>query len=107
MAAVAPAPVRRGTEAGAISRPVEILDKPKPAYTDEARRMGVEGEVVFEALFPASGRIRILRTLKSLGHGLDENAARAAEAIRFRPAEKNGNPVDFTAAVHIVFQLAN
>jgi hypothetical protein len=45
--------------------------------------------------------------LKSLGHGLDENAVRAAEAIRFRPAEKNGTPVDFTAAVHILFQLAN
>jgi len=92
---------------GSLFRPVEILEKPKPAYTEEARRLGVEGEVVFEALFTSAGQIRVLKTVRGLGHGLDEAALRAAEAIRFRPAERDGQPVDFTAAVHIIFQLAN
>ncbi len=101
------APVVKSNPSAGSFRPVEILDKPAPSYTEEARRLGVEGEVVFEAVFAASGRLRVLRTMKTLGHGLDETALRAAEAIRFRPALHNGDPVDFTAAVHIVFQLAN
>ena len=107
-ATVAPAAVleKRVSSPGAVLRPVEILEKPKPLYTDEARRLGVEGEVVSETLFSSSGHIRILRTIKGLGHGLDDTAARAAEAIRFRPAERDGQAVDFTAAVHILFQLA-
>jgi hypothetical protein len=44
--------------------------------------------------------------VRGLGHGLDETAAAAARNIRFRPARRSGDPVDFTAIVHIVFQLA-
>lgn len=101
-----PAGSKHSAASGAVFRPVEIIDKPKPSYTEEARRLGVEGEVIFEALFTSSGHIRILRTVKGLGHGLDETALRAAQDIRFRPAERDGQPVDFSAAVHIYFQLA-
>jgi len=41
-----------------------------------------------------------------LGHGLDEAASHAAEQIRFKPAKRDGQPSDYTALVHIVFQLA-
>ena len=85
---------------------VEILDKPKPKYTEEARRLGIEGEVLVDALFPASGPARVLRLIRGLGHGLDENAEAAAQSIRFRPATRAGQPVDSTAVVHIVFQIA-
>jgi TonB family protein len=85
---------------------VEILEKPKPKYTDEARRLGIEGEVLVEALFPASGPARVLRLIRGLGHGLDENAQVAAQSIHFRPATRAGQPVDSTAVVHIVFQIA-
>jgi periplasmic protein TonB len=44
--------------------------------------------------------------IRGLGHGLDENAQRAAEQIRFKPAMQEGQPADSTATVHIVFQLA-
>jgi hypothetical protein len=37
---------------------------------------------------------------------LNENAIRAAGQIRFKPAERAGQPIDSTAVVHIVFQLA-
>ncbi|HUP04916.1 MAG TPA: energy transducer TonB [Bryobacteraceae bacterium] len=86
--------------------PVAILDKPRPAYTEEARRLKIEGDVVVEVLFPASGRARVLRVVRGLGHGLDESAVQAAEAIRFRPATRGGIPVDTVAQAHIVFELA-
>jgi TonB family protein len=107
MVVPASAPAKTNHAAGVVFRPVEILAKPKPAYTEEARRLGVEGEVIVEAMFTAAGQIHVLKTLRGLGHGLDENALRAAEAIRFRPAERDGQPVDFTAAIHIIFQLVN
>jgi len=89
-----------------VTRPVEILSKPKPVYTDEARGRHIEGEVVLQVLFSASSRVHVLGTVRVLGYGLDENAIAAAEAIRFRPAERAGVPADSTAIVHIVFQLA-
>ncbi len=103
--AVAGSPSRRVSDA-AISSAAEILLKPRPAYTDEARRLRIEGEVLLEVLFGASGEVRVLRTIRGLGHGLDENAIAAARAIQFRPAQRGDSAVDSTAVVHIVFQLA-
>lgn len=86
--------------------PAEILSKPVPTYTEDARAKRIEGEVLLEVVFEASGRLRVLRVVRGLGHGLDDSAIRAAEQIRFKPALKDGQPSDSTAIVHIIFQLA-
>jgi TonB family protein len=86
--------------------PAEILSKPTPAYTEEARRMRVEGEVLLEVILEASGHIRVVRVVRGLGHGLDESAVRAAEQINFKPAMRDGQPADSSAVLHIIFQLA-
>lgn len=86
--------------------PAEILSKPTPAYTEEARRLKVEGEVLLEVVLEASGKVRVLRVVRGLGHGLDESAVRAAEQISFKPALRDGQPADSTAVLHIIFQLA-
>jgi TonB family protein len=93
-------------ETGPPQTPVDILFKPKPEYTDEARKMKIEGEVLIRVLFTATGEVRVLDVVQGLGHGLDQNAIRAAQQIRFKPAQRDGQPVDSTATVHIVFQLA-
>jgi TonB family protein len=85
----------------------QILEKPRPAYTEEARRLQIEGEVQLEVQFRASGEVRIMRVIRGLGYGLDENAVQAARTIRFLPAKRDGQPVDSTATVHIIFQLAS
>jgi TonB family protein len=86
--------------------PAEILSKPLPIYTAEARAQRIEGEVLLEAVFEATGRIRVLKIVHGLGHGLDDAAVQAAEQIRFRPALKDGQPSDSTVVLHIIFQLA-
>jgi TonB family protein len=86
--------------------PAEIIFKPTPAYTEEARRLRIEGEVLLEVVFEASGKLQVVRVVRGLGHGLDENAVRAAEQIRFKPALREGQPADSTATLHIIFQLA-
>jgi TonB family protein len=87
--------------------PVEIIEKPKPSYTEEGRKSGVEGEVRLEVQFTAEGRVRVLRVLQGLGFGLDEEALHCAEHIKFKPATHGGQPIDSTAVVHIIFELAS
>lgn len=86
--------------------PAELVSKPNPVYTDEARKLRIEGEVLLEVIFESSGRVRVLRVVRGLGHGLDEAAAQAAEQIHFKPAQRDGQPADSTAVLHIIFQLA-
>jgi periplasmic protein TonB len=92
--------------AEAAIQPVVILSKPNPIYTDEARKLGIEGEVLVEVVFRASGQVQTVRVVKGLGHGLDEAAVQAAGQIRFKPALQEGHAVDFPAIAHIIFQLA-
>jgi len=89
-----------------IDRPVEIVFKPTPEYTDEARSARIEGTVSLELEFTAAGDVRVLRVVRGLGHGLDEAAERAALRIRFKPAQSDGRPVDSRATVHITFRLS-
>jgi TonB family protein len=90
-----------------IDRPVEIISKPTPEYSDEARSARIEGTVSLELEFTAAGDVRVLRVVRGLGHGLDEAAQRAALRIRFKPAQSSdGRPVDSRATVHITFRLS-
>jgi len=89
-----------------LTTPVEITFKPSPVYTAEARSLKIEGEVLLEMSFGANGTLQVNKVVRGLGHGLDEAAEAAASKIRFKPALKNGQPVDSTAIVHVVFQLA-
>jgi len=104
-APVANAQVRK-KEIEAPQSAVEITYKPRPDYTAEARKLKIEGEVLVRVLFSASGQVKVLGITRGLGHGLDETATKAAEQIKFKPAAREGTPVDSTATVHIVFQLA-
>jgi TonB family protein len=89
-----------------IERPVEIVFKPTPEYTDEARSARIEGIVTLDLEFTAAGDVHVLRVVRGLGHGLDEAAERAALRIRFKPAQSEGRAVDSRATVHITFRLS-
>jgi TonB family protein len=86
--------------------PVEILSKPAPTYTEEARELHIEGEVLIQVVFTSTAEVRVVRVLKGLGHGLDEAAVQAAQKIRFTPAKQDSEYVDSPATLHIVFQLS-
>lgn len=86
--------------------PVHIVDKPRPVYTAEGRDRKIEGEVLLQVVFTASGEVQVQSVLRGLGYGLDESAENAARQIKFRPAQKNGQPIDSAAVIHIVFELA-
>ncbi len=97
---------RLAAQAAARIVPAEILSKPLPIYTDEARSKRIEGEVLLQVVLEASGKLRVLRVVRGLGHGLDDAAVRAAEQIHFKPALQDGQPSDSTVVLHVIFQLA-
>jgi len=97
---------RAAASAAPASAPVAIQSKPTPVYTAEARQLKIEGEVLLNVVFTADGNIRVLNVVRGLGHGLDEAAQRAAQGIRFSPATRDGQAVDSTAILHIIFQLS-
>jgi TonB family protein len=95
----------RADQGGATSG-VEITYKPTPVYTNEARQLKLEGDISLEIVFGGNGQLHVNRVVRGMGHGLDEAAIEAANKMRFKPAVRNGLPVDSTAIVHVVFQLA-
>ena len=104
--APAPAAPKRERPVSRLDAEVEILSKPKPVYTDEARRLRIEGDVVLRVTFQANGRLVVAGVVDGLGHGLDEAAIEAAKKIEFNPARRDGQPVDHTANLRVVFRLA-
>jgi protein TonB len=84
-----------------------ITAKPKPSYTKEARRNGMQGFVTLKVLLSARGKIARVRVVKGLPAGLTENAIRAACKIEFKPAMKNGKAVAQWLTAEYVFRLAD
>jgi len=101
----APTQVAIKTSEPAFVPPV-VISEPHPEYTPEAAQLRIQGEVTLQVRFLASGQVEVLRVVNGLGHGLDEQAKRVAEQIRFKPAIKDGHPVDHTTLIHVTFQLA-
>jgi TonB family protein len=90
----------------AMTIPIEVISKPPVQYTAEARQLRIEGDVVLRVTFTAGGQVIVQSVVHGLGHGLDEEARRVAQLIRFHPATRNGQAVDSTTNIIITFQLA-
>ena len=88
------------------STSLEVISKPPVQYTAEARQLKIQGDVVLRITVTASGQVVVQGVLHGLGHGLDEEARRVAQQMRFRPATRNGHAVDTTTTITITFQLA-
>jgi TonB family protein len=84
----------------------KVLYKPKPDYTEEARQLHLEGTVLVKIHVSAGGAVSVIGVQSGLGHGLDQAAIRAVQAMRFQPAMQNGQPTDWDGVVSIAFQLA-
>lgn len=105
-AATAAAPVMVRAASHPESTSLEVISKPPVRYTAEARQLKVEGDVVLSVTFLANGQVIVHGVVHGLGHGLDEEARRVAQQIRFRPATRDGHPIDLTTTITISFQLA-
>jgi len=96
----------KGFQPKEVDTRAEILDRPDPKYTEEARRVGVQGIVVLKVLLGANGQIDRIRVVRRLPYGLTENAIRAACHIKFKSAIKAGAQVPQWVNVEYGFSLA-
>ncbi len=88
-----------------IPQGLKILSKPRPGYTDQARRDNLQGTVVLRVTFQANAEIGPIQPTKSLKDGLTDQAIEAAKGIRFEPATVNGNPVTTMKQVEYTFSI--
>jgi len=86
------------------SRPV-ALNRPRPNYTEDARKNKVQGVIRARALIGADGSVKDVRLVSHLPDGLDEEAILAVKQMRFRPATKSGQPVNFWQMLEVEFNL--
>jgi protein TonB len=61
--------------------------------------------VLLSAIVRRDGRIEILKVLRGLGLGLDENAVAALRQWKFSPGTRNGEAVDVALNVEVNFIL--
>lgn len=81
------------------------LNSPMPNYTEEARYKKIQGVVRTRILVTEQGEVKSILLISRLGHGLDQEAIRAAMRLKFSPATKDGKPVPFWVGVDIEFNL--
>jgi TonB family protein len=89
----------------AQTTPIVVLWKPLPQYTAQARAEHIQGDVTLRVRFTAAGQVQVLGVVRGLGAGLDQQAIAAAEKIRFKPATRDGHPVDQVSLIRISFQM--
>jgi hypothetical protein len=87
---------------GGAGSPLEIISKPRPDYTEDGRKHS--GDVT---LSTTAKQFLVVRAVSGLGYGLDEQAIRATQQIRFKRAQLGAQSKDSRAVEHIIFQLAS
>ena len=89
---------------GGVTAPVPIY-KPEPAYSEEARKVKLQGMVSLWIVVDPQGKVADVRLAKRLGMGLDEKAEQAVRTWRFQPGMRNGIPVAVRVLVEVSFHL--
>ncbi len=79
------------------------LHKVDPKYPPTLMAEHVEGEVILYAVIRRDGSVDGIQVVRGIDPQLDGNAVRALAQWKFRPAERQGEPVDLEAIVHIPF----
>lgn len=90
---------------GGVTTPFKLLSKPKPKYSDEARKNNIKGTVRVRVQFLANGQIGNVTPINSLGYGLTENAIAAARSIQFEPPKRNGVAQATTKVIDFNFTI--
>lgn len=85
--------------------PPRLLREVRADYTDQARRTGIEGDVVLEITVQRDGTVGDIRVLEGLGGGLTDRAVQAVRQWRFAPAQLRGADVDVIVEVAVEFRL--
>jgi TonB family protein len=85
--------------------PPKPLNRPRPAYTEEARSKKISGLVRIRALVDEQGDVKSCVVLRRLDLGLDVEAIKAVRKMKFSPALKDNTPIAYWLILEVEFQL--
>jgi TonB family protein len=88
-----------------VSLKARVAKKPKPKYTKDARKNRIKGTVILRCVFAANGKVTNIQVVSGLPDGLTENAIKAAQEIKFKPATRDGKPVSMWMQLEYNFNL--
>jgi outer membrane biosynthesis protein TonB len=101
---VLPAPLTgRTTMSGEALEPF-LIRRGQPVYPAAARAAGVQGSVRFFATIGKDGKVTHLQALSGPPELL-EAGADAAMQYRYRPVQRNGQPIEVDTEIFVVFRL--
>jgi protein TonB len=89
---------------GDLSAPVPVR-KVDPKYPPALAEARIEGEVILYAIIRKNGSVDSIQLVRSVEPQLDRNAMDALARWQFRPAEREGKPVEVEAVIHIPFRI--
>lgn len=89
---------------GGVSAPV-VIHSIEPKFSDEATRSNIGGVCIVTLIVDAHGMPQNVRVTQKLGYGLDEKAIEAVNHFRFKPAVKDGEPVEVKVSIEINFHF--
>jgi len=84
---------------------VIVLHGAPARYTNAARKAKEQGTIVLSIEFRADGTIRVLKIVRGLGFGLNEQAVAAVQKIIFLPEIKDGTFVKMSSNLEYSFNL--
>lgn len=103
-----PADVRWTPGLSGVSQP-EIVPETRvaPVYPEAARRARQQAELVLQAVILRDGSVTEVQVLRcSLpGLGFEQSAVEAVRQWRYRPATRNGEPVEVYLTIVVAFEL--
>ena len=89
---------------GGVSMPV-VIYQVEPEFSEEARKAKFSGKVTVYLWVGADGKPSHVQVVQGVGMGLDEKAVEAVRQYRFKPAMKDGKPVQVDLYVDVNFQI--
>ena len=85
--------------------PLNIIVKPKPRYTDEARQGNITGNVRMRVTFLENGAIGNVEPVNDFDAGLTEQAKIATRKMAFLPMKRNEKEINVTKVVVYNFSI--
>jgi TonB family protein len=77
-------------------------------YPEAARKAGIQGQVIVKTLIGTDGTVQDTKLHTSVpGSGFDEAAIAAITQLKFKPAQKDGTPVEYWFTIPIRFSLSS
>ena len=97
--------VSRGSQPDRNVTPPHLIFGPPPPFSEQARKKKIQGVVTLSLTVTVDGAARDVKVVKGLGYGLDEKAVETVSGWKFKPALKDGEPIEKEISVQVDFHL--